>query len=78
MALVGVAAGQIGAIQSLSHLRIVARQLHLWALPNQVSIARAYGAFGEDGRLSDPKLAQSIEKLGAELVRWSAIHRDAD
>lgn len=75
VALLGVAAGQIGAIQALSHLRIVARQLHLWALPNQVSIARAYGAFGEDGRLTDEKLAQSIEKLGAELVKWSALHR---
>ena len=74
VALVGVAAGGIGAIQALSHLRIVARQLHLWALPNQVSIARAYAAFDEEGRLIDPKLALSIEKLGAELVKWSAVH----
>ena len=77
VALLGVAGGQIGAIQSLSHLRTVARQLHLWALPNQVSIARAYGAFDENGRLTDPKLAQSIETMGAELVRWSRVHRDA-
>ena len=77
VALLGVAAGQIGAIQSLAHLRIVARQLHLWALPNQVSIARAYAAFGPDGRLSDPKLAQSLDTLGAELVKWSAVHRAA-
>ena len=77
VALVGVAGGQIGAIQALSHLRTVARQLHLWALPHQVSIARAYNAFGQDGRLTDPKLAQSIETLGAELVKWSALHRAA-
>ena len=75
VALLGVAAGQIGAIQALGHLRGVARQLHLWAIPSQLSIARSYGAFDEDGQLKDPKLAQSMEKMSAELVKWSAIHR---
>ena len=75
VALLGVAAGQIGAIQSLSHLRGIARQLHLWAIPSQLSIAQSYGAFDENGALKDPKLAQSLEKMSAELVKWSAIHR---
>ena len=75
VALMGVAAGQIGAIQSLSHLRGIARQLHLWAIPAQLSIAQSYGAFDENGGLKDPKLAQSLEKMSAELVKWSAIHR---
>ena len=75
VALLGVAAGQIGAIQSLNHLRGVARQLHLWAIPSQLSIAKSYGAFDENGQLKDEKLAQSLEKMSAELVKWSAIHR---
>lgn len=74
VALVGVAAGQIGAINALSHLRVVARQLHAWVLPQQVSIARAYGAFDDGGRLTDPKLAASVEELGAELVKWTRLH----
>ena len=62
VALLGVAAGQIGAIQALSHLRGVARQLHAWAIPSQVSIARAYAAFGEDGQITDPQLVTSLQK----------------
>ncbi len=75
VALLGVAAGQIGAIQSLSHLRGIARQLHLWAIPSQLSISKSYGAFEENGQFKDEKLAQSLEKMSAELVKWSAIHR---
>ena len=75
VALMGVAAGQIGAIQSLSHLRGIARQLHLWAIPAQLSISQSYGAFDENGQLKDAKLAQSLEKMSAELVKWSAVHR---
>lgn len=75
VALLGVAAGQIGAIQSLTHLRGIARQLHLWAIPSQLSIAQSYGAFDENGGLKDPKLAASLEKMSVELVKWSAVHR---
>ena len=77
VALLGAAAGQIGAIQSLSHLRGIARQLHMWAIPSQLSIAHSYGAFDENGELKDPKLAASLQKMSAELVKWSAVHRDA-
>lgn len=74
VALVGVAAGQIGAINALSHLRTVGRQLHAWVLPQQVSIAKAYGAFDAEGRLNDSKLAASVEELGAELAKWARLH----
>lgn len=74
VALLGVAAGQIGAINALSHLRTVGRQLHAWVLPAQISIARAYGAFDPDGRLTDPKLAASMEQMSAELVKWARLH----
>ncbi|RYG71062.1 NADPH-dependent oxidoreductase [bacterium] len=77
VALLGVAAGQIGAINALSHLRTVGRQLHLWVLPAQVSIARAYAAFDEEGRLKDESLAASVENLGRELTKWARLHRVA-
>lgn len=75
VALLGVAAGQIGAIQSLTHLRGIARQLHMWAIPSQLSIAHSYGAFDDAGQLKDAKLAASMEKMSVELVKWSRIHR---
>lgn len=75
VALLGVAAGQIGAIQALSHLRVVGRQLHCWVLPSQLSIARAYAAFDEGGKLSDPKLAAAMDEMAAELVKWTRLHK---
>ena len=78
VALLGVAAGSIGAIQALSHLRGIARQLHMWAIPSQLSIAQSYAAFDENGELKDAKLMASLEKMSAELVKWSAVHRGAN
>jgi FMN reductase len=77
VALLGVAGGQIGAINALSHLRTVGRQLHAWVLPAQVSVARVYAAFDEEGRLRDEKLAASVESLGRDLTRWARLHRVA-
>lgn len=74
IALLGTAAGQIGAINALSQLRLVGRQLHAWVLPHQVSIARAYAAFDESGRLKDETLAASVERLGAETAQWARHH----
>ena len=75
--LLGTAAGQIGAINALSQLRTIGRQLHAWVLPHQVSVARAYAAFDENGRLSDEKLAASVAKLGSEVAQWAAHHAGA-
>lgn len=77
VALLGTAGGQIGAINALSHLRGVARHLHAWVLPHQVSIARSSSAFDEQGNLIDEKLAASVEQLGREVVKWARVHRMA-
>lgn len=76
VALLGTAGGQIGAINALSHLRGVARHLHAWVLPHQVSIARASSAFDEKGQLIDETLGASVEQLGREVVKWARMHRD--
>jgi FMN reductase len=78
VALLGVGGGQIGAINALSHLRTVGRQLHAWVLPSQVSIANAYKAFDEEGRLKDDELGKAVAKLGHELTRWAHMHRSAN
>lgn len=75
VALLGVAGGAIGATQSLSHLRGVARTLHTICINEQVSIARSYSAFDDKGQLSDPKVAQGLEHMAVQLVRWSKIAR---
>jgi NAD(P)H-dependent FMN reductase len=75
VALLGTAGGQIGAINALSHLRGVARHLHAWVLPHQVSIARSSSAFDDKGALVDEKLAAAVEQLGREIVKWARLHR---
>ncbi|MBW3621787.1 MAG: NAD(P)H-dependent oxidoreductase [Armatimonadetes bacterium] len=72
--LVGVAGGSIGAINALTHLRSVGRQLHAWVLPQQVSIARSYDAFDSEGRLKDPKLEERLKEIGREVAHFSCLH----
>jgi len=75
VALLGVAGGAIGATQSLIHLRGVARTLHCLCINPQLSVPRASTAFDEGGQFKDPKLAQGLEHMARELVRWSKIAR---
>jgi FMN reductase len=76
--LVGTAGGSIGAINALSHLRAVGRQLHAWVLPQQVSVASASRAFGEDGRPVDARVEKRLRDLGRDLARFSFLHTQAD
>lgn len=72
--LVGVAGGAMGALGALGHLRTVARQLHAWVLPRQVSIASSGSAFTPEGRLADPALETRLHDLGHELARYARLH----
>ena len=76
--LVGSAAGSVGALSSLNHLRSVGRQLHAWVLPAQVSIARSYEAFDENGALKDPKIDARLRDLGRDVARFAYLHSIAD
>ncbi|RYX86767.1 NADPH-dependent oxidoreductase [bacterium] len=75
VALLGVAGGAIGATQSLSHLRGVARTLHTICINEQVSIANSSSAFDAEGQFNDPKLAAGLRHMAVQLVRWSKIAR---
>jgi len=72
--LVGVAGSSIGAINALSHLRSVGRQLHAWVLPQQVSVARVQDAFGPDGTLIDAAIHTRLTELGREVARFACLH----
>ena len=76
--LLGVAGGGIGAINALSHLRTVGRQLHAWVLPQQVSVASAYKAFDSDGNLLDAALEQRVREVGRDVARFAFLHAQAD
>ena len=70
VALLGVAAGRIGAIKSLEHLRSVCSHVGAIVLPNLVSVAGVQGLFDEKGQCLDAGMEQYIRGLGATLLHY--------
>ena len=74
VALLGVAAGQIGAIKALEHLRSVASHVGAIVLPGPVSIAGVQDVFDEDGRCLDEHIEKRIRELATHLLDY--IHEN--
>lgn len=70
VALLGVAAGSIGAIKSLEHLRGVCAHVGAIALPLPVSIPNVQKAFGEDGNPTDPAVEKLVRRVGTGLLDY--------
>lgn len=72
--LIATAAGVQG-VQGIHTMQFVVRALRGWSVPFVVPISRAYEAFGPDGSIRVPGLADQLAQLGAEVV--GAAHRFA-
>jgi FMN reductase len=70
VALLGVAAGQIGAIKSLEQLRSVCSHVGAIVLPGPVSVARVREVFDDVGRCTDERVEQRIRGLATDLVGY--------
>jgi len=70
IALLGVAAGRIGAVKSLEHLRSVCSHVGALVLPGSVSVARVQSVFDEQGNCLDEGVERQIRGLAAELVKY--------
>lgn len=70
VALLGVAAGTIGAIKSLESLRGVASHVGGIVLPGPVSIARVNTVFDEDGTCTDAGIEKMVRGLGERLLDY--------
>ncbi len=70
VALLGVAAGRIGAIKALEHLRSVASHVGAIVLPGPVSIANVRNAFDDQGNVLDEGLQRLIEGLVDGLIDY--------
>ncbi|MFK7845527.1 MAG: NADPH-dependent FMN reductase [Rhodothermales bacterium] len=70
VALLGVAAGRIGAIKALEHLRSVASHVGAIVLPGPVSIANVRGVFDQDGKVLDEGVQHLVEKLVQGLIDY--------
>jgi len=70
VALLGVAAGSIGAIKSLEHLRGVVSHIGGIALPLPVSVPNVQQVFDATGRCLDPAMEKLIRGVGRNLLDY--------
>ena len=70
IALLGVAAGQIGAIKSLEHLRSVCSHVGGIVLPGPVSVAGVNRMFDADGNCLDPGVEKRVRGTAIGLVNY--------
>lgn len=67
VSLLGVAAGQIGAIKALEHLRSVCSHIGAIVLPGPVSIATVNKYFDEEGNCVDEAVEKRIRRVATNL-----------
>ena len=70
VALLGTAAGRIGAIKSLEQLRCVCSHIGAIVLPGPVSIAGVQGVFDEDGNCSDENVEKMVRGIAHSLYDY--------
>ncbi len=68
--LLGVAAGQIGAIKALEHLRSVLSHVGAIVLPGPVSVAGVQQVFDEDGLCLDERMEVRIRGVATNLIDY--------
>ena len=74
IALLGVAAGHIGAIKALEHLRSIASHVGGHPLPLPISIAGVQKVFDDDGNCTDPRSEKAIRSVATNLLDY--IHNN--
>ena len=70
VALLGVAAGNIGAIKSLEHLRGVCSHVGAVVLPGPVSVANVRSVFDEDGNCRDAAVEKRVRGVATTLIDY--------
>ena len=70
VALLGVAAGSIGAIKSLEQLRSVCSHVGAIALPLPVSVANVQKVFDADGRCLDAGVEKLVRGVATNLMNY--------
>ncbi len=74
IALLGVAAGQIGAIKALEHLRSVCSHIGGIVLPGPVSVAGVQRLFDDDGNCLDEGVEKRIRSVATHLLDYIHDH----
>lgn len=72
--LLGVAAGQIGAVKSIEHLRGVCSHVGAIVLPGPTSVSNVNQAFDEDGNCIDSTVENQIKELASSLIEYLRLN----
>ncbi len=72
--LLGVAAGRIGAIKALEHLRSVCSHIGAIVLPGPVSVAGVQDVFDDDGNCLDDRVEAMVRGVAATLLDY--VHQN--
>jgi FMN reductase len=70
VALLGVAAGAIGAIKSLEQLRSVAAHVGAIVLPTPVSVANVQSVFDTAGHITNPGIETTIRGVASNVMEY--------
>ena len=70
VALLGVAAGSIGAIKSLESLGSVCQHIGAIVLPGPVSVSNVRDVFDEDGNCLDAAVEKRVRSLATNLIHY--------
>ncbi len=70
VALLGVAAGRIGAIKSLEHLRSVCAHVGALVLPSLVSVANVQRVFDAEGNCLDEAVERQVRGVATGLLEY--------
>lgn len=68
--LLGVAAGRIGAVKSLEHLRGVCSHIGAVVMPSAVSIAGVQSAFDDDGQIIDEAVETTLRGFADSFAEF--------
>ena len=74
VSLLGVAAGRIGAIKSLEHLRSVCAHVGAMALPYSISIANVQKMFDAQGNCTDAATDKAIRSVAQNHIEYIRRH----
>ncbi len=74
VSLLGVAAGKIGAIKSLEHLRSVCAHIGAMPLSYSISVADVQKVFDKNGKCLDVNVEKSIRSVATNLVDYIRKH----
>ena len=68
LAAISILGGQVNS-NALNDLRLIARWVHAWMIPDQVAIGQAWKAFDAEGNLTDLKIEERLEEMAKSLVQ---------